>query len=772
MGNLSRKYYPEVIGYSSSIDIIKDEMSTFFEEKEKIKLKIEESQILFSNNINKEENKKIQIFISTETGKTIDLDVNPSDSVRSVKYKIYDKEDIPLLFQQILIFEGKELEDNKTLKEYNIRDKNHLQLSLKGKGIEPIDIIKKEKIKIFKEGKEEEMKEDNKEDDEEKENVENNKVRILILTLDEKQFYLDAILSDTIEEIKYKIQEREGIPIDRQRIVLNNIELKNNVTLKDYRIKDKTILRLFELIRKNNENNKMRILVKSVTNKIIYLNVNPLEKIEEVKDKIQDLEGIPREQQRLVFSGRYLEDNKTLEDYDIMEEFTLHLILKQNEFEPIHSIDNEKLQFLDEEKNDGKKAEENKYNKKDKNEELFLEIANKNENKGEIKDINEIIINKEYNNNPFDKTSKTKKKDENNSYSINISGAQHKNIIKPNNLIKEISMEEKNISPSNNIIKEKDQIFIEPEKNEINDEKKDEFIKKYLKRNELNINLIYFDLNMTNKENYIIFNNFKVDVVGGFYAIDDLNILENYLKKINDKNIPFIVLSSGTSGKDVISICRKYSFVKEVIIFCRSYIHNEHYLYEYPGYVKQIFTNIKSVYNYIKTFEREQYKDGIEKYLDEEKYIFSSDEIRMDKQLQLCPLISSYEYDKCYFLVHKIYSHFFGNINNKYEESMFKKENLNKIINYLNEIKFEDENERTILINKFNKLVEFKDNDIFIEKAIREYTSESNFCYLFNRVMRNFEKGLISFAYFMGPFLYGLNKYVKDNPTFAISKKM
>ena len=38
--------------------------------------------------------------------------------------------------------------------------------------------------------------------------------------------------------------------------------------------------------------------------------------------------------------------------------------------------------------------------------------------------------------------------------------------------------------------------------------------------------------------------------------------------------------------------------------------------------------------------------------------------------------------------------------------------------------------------------------------------------------MRNFEKGLISFAYYMGPFLYGLNKYVKDNPKFSISKKM
>ena len=63
-----------------------------------------------------------------------------------------------------------------------------------------------------------------------------------------------------------------------------------------------------------------------------------------------------------------------------------------------------------------------------------------------------------------------------------------------------------------------------------------------IQRNELYINLIYFDSKMTNKENYIYFNNFKVDVVGGFHAIDNLNIFEKYLNAINYKNINFIVI--------------------------------------------------------------------------------------------------------------------------------------------------------------------------------------------------------------------------------------
>ena len=117
-----------------------------------------------------------------------------------------------------------------------------------------------------------------------------------------------------------------------------------------------------------------------------------------------------------------------------------------------------------------------------------------------------------------------------------------------------------------------------------------------LKRNELNVNLIHFDLNMRNSQNFEYYNHFKVDVVGGFIAIDNLSILKIYLKAIKSKNIPFIVISSGSSGNDVIPICKKFSFVKEVIIFCGNYEHNEHYLKEYPGYVKKVLTSIDDLY--------------------------------------------------------------------------------------------------------------------------------------------------------------------------------
>ncbi len=228
------------------------------------------------------------INVRTLNGRQIQLDVDGSESIGFIKYKIQGKENIPPEHQK-LIFSGKELEDDHILADYKIKKEDTLHLGLQFR----------------------------------------NDMSISIKTLTGSTITLKVKGTDTIKTVKAMIEEKEAIPTEQQQLYFkDNGQLKDRMMLSDYNVQKESIL---YLVQRELVAGYIEILVETSTNRTLTFVVKETDKIVDVKSIIQSREGIPSAHQVLLFTGMRLENGRTLSHYKVHEGSTLQLAIIESQ---------------------------------------------------------------------------------------------------------------------------------------------------------------------------------------------------------------------------------------------------------------------------------------------------------------------------------------------------------------------------------------------------------------------------------------------------------
>uniref|UniRef100_A0A183CIY2 Ubiquitin-like domain-containing protein n=1 Tax=Globodera pallida TaxID=36090 RepID=A0A183CIY2_GLOPA len=235
-------------------------------------------------------NDEIQLLVKTINNRMIKMNMNISDTVHNVMKQIYQHEGIQPT-QQRLVFRGVQLSEHLTLADYNIQQNwSILFLVLR-------PVLPSQEMQMF---------------------VQN--------SITDKRINLEVKNSDIMHNVGWMIEAIEGIPISEQRLLLKGKKLRWDITLADHKIKNQSVVDL--QLRKIQADYEISVKTSSDKEKgdnVIKLNVQGWNTVLYIMKKIEDKEGILITEQTLMFEGKQLRDDLTLDYYNIKPDSFLEL---------------------------------------------------------------------------------------------------------------------------------------------------------------------------------------------------------------------------------------------------------------------------------------------------------------------------------------------------------------------------------------------------------------------------------------------------------------